>query len=297
MKGREDVTFPTLDGLILRGWLYPAAKKGPAIIMTPGFNMTKETIINDVAEYYFAAGFTVLSYDPRSIGASDGLPRNEANPIKNMEDYMDALTFLKSHKVVDPNRIAYWGYSFSGMVALCAAALDKRAKAVIASAPLTIWEFKKWKPVLSKCMKDRESRLAGNKPVNLPMLTDTGEQPAGFGENFEGEGVLNIIARAVELQPNFKPETALSSYYHIAAFQPFSLLPFVTPTPAFVVYGEQDQISPAHLQKTLIYDALSHPKQLFTVPDKAHMNLVSGQGSERILDEQIKFLKSVWTKG
>jgi len=56
-------------------------------------------------------------------------------------------------------------------------------------------------------------------------------------------------------------------------------------------------ISPAHLQKTLIYDVLSEPKQLFTVPDKAHMNLVSGQGSERILDEQIEFLKKVWTKG
>lgn len=259
--------------------------------------MTKETIISDVAEYYFAAGFTVLSYDPRSIGASDGMPRNESNPTKNMEDYMDALSFLKTHKMVDPTRIAYWGYSFSGMVALCAAALDKRAKAVIAAAPLTIWEFKKWKQVLTKCMKDRESRLAGNRAVNLPMLTDDGEQPAGFGENFEGEGVLNIIARAVELQPNFKAETALSSYYHIAAFQPFSLLPFVTPTPAMVVYGEQDQISPAHLQKTLIYDVLSEPKQLITVPDKAHMNLVSGQGSEQVLEEQINFLKRVWTKG
>lgn len=258
--------------------------------------MTKETIIGDVAEFYFAAGFTVLSYDPRSIGASDGAPRNESNPVKFMEDYMDALTFLKKHKMVDPARIAYWGYSFSGMVALCAAALDKRAKAVIAAAPLTIWEFKKWKQVLTKCMKDRESRLAGNRPVNLPMLTDTGEQPAGFGENFESEGVLGIIARAVELQPNFNPETALSSYYHIAAFQPWGLLPHVTPTPAMIVYGEQDHISPTHLQKELIYDVLSEPKRLLTVPGKAHMNLVSGHGSEYVLEEQIKFLREVWNK-
>jgi hypothetical protein len=32
----EDVEFKTIDGLILRGWLYPAASKGPAVIMTPG---------------------------------------------------------------------------------------------------------------------------------------------------------------------------------------------------------------------------------------------------------------------
>ena len=36
MKSRKGVNFPTLDGLTLRGWLFPAAQKGPAIIMTPG---------------------------------------------------------------------------------------------------------------------------------------------------------------------------------------------------------------------------------------------------------------------
>jgi hypothetical protein len=33
---REDVEFKTLDGLTLRGWLYPAAQRGPAMIMSPG---------------------------------------------------------------------------------------------------------------------------------------------------------------------------------------------------------------------------------------------------------------------
>ena len=32
----EDVEFQTLDGLTIRGWLYPAASRGPAIIITPG---------------------------------------------------------------------------------------------------------------------------------------------------------------------------------------------------------------------------------------------------------------------
>ncbi|GAM35116.1 DltD N-terminal domain protein [Talaromyces pinophilus] len=242
MKGREDISFPPLDGLTLRGWLYSASQKGLGIIMKPG------TIINDVAEYYFNSGFTVLSYDPRSIGARDGTPRNEYNPVKNMEDYMDALTFLKSHEM--------------------------RHKAVITTAPLTIWEFKKWKQVLSKCMKDRESRLAGNKPVNLPMLTENGEQPAGIGENFEGESVQDIITRSVEMQPNFISETALSSYYHIAAFQPFGLIPFVSPTPAMVTYREHDGISPILLQREMVYDVLKKPKQ----------------DSERVLDEQIAFL-------
>lgn len=33
---RLDVTFKTLDGLTLSGWLYPAAQYGPGIIVSPG---------------------------------------------------------------------------------------------------------------------------------------------------------------------------------------------------------------------------------------------------------------------
>jgi hypothetical protein len=33
---REDVEWKTLDGLTLRGWLFPAAQRGPAMIMSPG---------------------------------------------------------------------------------------------------------------------------------------------------------------------------------------------------------------------------------------------------------------------
>jgi hypothetical protein len=46
------------------------------------------------------------------------------------------------------------------MVALCAAALDKRVETMVAVSPLTIWEFTKWPKVLAKTMKDRESYLA-----------------------------------------------------------------------------------------------------------------------------------------
>lgn len=36
MPGHEDVEFKTLDGLALRGWLYPASQRGPGIVITPG---------------------------------------------------------------------------------------------------------------------------------------------------------------------------------------------------------------------------------------------------------------------
>ncbi|KAI1111783.1 alpha/beta-hydrolase [Nemania sp. NC0429] len=294
MANRENVEFRTVDGLTLRGCLYPAAQKGPGIILTPGFNFTKEMIIAEIAEYFQAAGFTALTFDPRSIGQSDGLPRNDIHPARNVEDYHDALTFMKRQPLVDPTKIVYWGYSFSGMVALVAAALDKRAKAVVAMCPLTIWEFPedKWARVLSQSMRDRESRVAGNKPIYIPMLTEAGENPAGFGAGFSVDN-FNLIAGAKEIQPNFELPTTLSSYYHIASFNPFDLIPRVSPTPAMIVTPENDQVSPAERQKTLVYGALAEPKELLVVAGKGHMDVLSGEDFERVLRAQVKYLKDV----
>ncbi|KAJ2981690.1 hypothetical protein NUW58_g6623 [Xylaria curta] len=275
MANKEDVEFKTMDGLTLRGWLFPAKQRGPAIIMTPGFNLTKDMIIFEAGQYLHAAGFTVLGYDPRCVGASDGMPRNDIQPLKNVEDYHDALTFLKVHKsdLVDQNQIAYWGYSFSAAVALCAAALDKRAKAVVAA------------------MKDRESQLAGNRGIYLPMLTETGENPAGFGTGYNKEDVLGIINRHTSIEPSFVPRNTLQTYYNMAAFRPLALMPFVNPTPVLLMTGEEDEISPPELQRKLIYDVFEGPKEFVFIPNKAHMDVMTGDGSIDTFNTQAAFLR------
>lgn len=49
----EDVEFQTLDGLMIRGWLYPAASRGPAIIITPGVSSTL-SLVRIFAEIAFS---------------------------------------------------------------------------------------------------------------------------------------------------------------------------------------------------------------------------------------------------
>lgn len=296
MANKQDVEFQTIDGLTLRGWFFPAQQRGPAIIMTPGFNLTKDMIIFEAGQFLNSAGFSVLGYDPRCVGTSDGTPRNDVQPMKNVEDYHDALTYLKVHKsdLVDPGQIAYWGYSFSGAVALCAAALDKRAKAVVAVSCLTTWEFSKWKQVLSKAMKDRESQIAGNKPMMIPMLLDNGENPAGFGTGYDKEDVLGIIHRHASIEPSFVTRTTLQTYYNMAIFRPMALMQFVTPTPALIMTGEHDEISPPELQRKLVYDAIQGPKEFVTIPDRAHMDVLTGDGSLETFSKQASFLHKVF---
>ena len=53
------------------------------------------------------AGFATLTYDPRTFGKSDGLPRHNINFDKQSEDIFDAVTYATSLTPhVDPDRIA-----------------------------------------------------------------------------------------------------------------------------------------------------------------------------------------------
>lgn len=251
--------------------------------------------VAEIAEYFQKAGFTVLTYDPRSIGQSDGTPRNEIDPAKNREDYHDALTFLKGQPHVDAGRIALWGFSFSGMVALTAAALDKRARAVVAVCPLTEFEFPahKWPHVMRRAMQDRESQLGGNAPFSIPMITEAGENPAGFGSGFDQEG-FNLVVGAKSLVTDFELPTTLQSYYKIAAFQPLGLMPFVSPTPAMIVTPENDLVSPPEKQKALVFDRLTgSSNRHLVVPNTGHMNVLSRDNFDRVLRAQVDFLSNV----
>jgi hypothetical protein len=47
MATHKDVEFKTLDDIILRGSLYPASRRGPAIILTPGVSQfTRPVSVN-----------------------------------------------------------------------------------------------------------------------------------------------------------------------------------------------------------------------------------------------------------
>ena len=203
----------------------------------------------DVADGFQRAGITALIYDPRTIGLSGGMPRNDIDPIKQVEDYSDALTFLADHPMVDRNRMAFWGVSFAGVVALCAASLDKRAKLVIAVCPLTKFEYtpEKLPKVLAKCMQDRESQLKGNPPFYLPMVTKQGENPAGFGVGIDKEKYEQIVNAGKDIAPNHVNRTTIQSYHKMLLWQPFTLWQYLDLTPVMFLTPELDQLSPPAL--------------------------------------------------
>ena len=79
---RRDIEFPS-GGSRCRGWLYvpdTSAVKQPAptIVMAHGFSAVKEMFhLSSYAERFEAAGFVVLVFDFRFLGASEGNPRGQ----------------------------------------------------------------------------------------------------------------------------------------------------------------------------------------------------------------------------
>ena len=189
--------------------------------------------VPQVAEVFQEVGINALVYDPQSSGEIDGQPRNEIDLSKQVSDYSDALSFLLARKTVDPDRIAVWGMSFSGTIALCAASLDKRARLCIAACPYLDLEPppEKVPQVLVKCMKDRESRHVGNPPTYLPMLTVTGRNPAGSHLDPTPEELKLIFTAQGRGAVNFENRSTLETYYKFLTWSPEDIMKYLPPTP------------------------------------------------------------------
>ena len=248
----------------------------------------------EVAEQFQAASITALIYDPRTLGLSDGEPRNDIDPMKQASDYSDALTFLRSIPIVDPDAIAFWGQSFAATIALCAAALDKRTKCCIAICPLLNFEFtlEKFPKVLAKTMRDRESQAAGNAPTFLPVLTENGENPAGMGLGADKEEFDYMVNAKSRGAPRHENRTTLQTYYKIVMWQPHGIIKYITPTPVLMVVPEKDMISPPEDQFAL-FDTFPQPKKLHVAPGKGHLNVLSGDDFPMLCKMQVEFVRSI----
>ena len=110
------------------------------VVMAHGFSATITMTTDRYAEVFAAHGLAVLLYDHRGFGRSGGEPRHSINPWVQARGYRDALTCAASLPGVDGQRVALWGDSFSGSVALVVAGVDDRVAAVVVQAPATGWE-------------------------------------------------------------------------------------------------------------------------------------------------------------
>jgi uncharacterized protein len=130
---REPISFES-DGNRLAAHLYrpPQAEPGevtPGIVMTGPVSSVKEQTLPHYAERFADAGYTVLAFDSRGFGESEGEPRFHYDPWQIVSDYVNAAAFLMARDEIDAERVAAIGVCMGGGYALATAARERRLAA------------------------------------------------------------------------------------------------------------------------------------------------------------------------
>jgi fermentation-respiration switch protein FrsA (DUF1100 family) len=260
---RLDVEFES-EGRTLRGWLFLPEGDGPfpGVVVTSGFAGVREGFLGHPYQEVFAeAGIGTVIYDHANCGESDGLPRQELDPILQQRGYKDAITFLCGHPSIDPNRIGIWGTSYSGGHVLGVAAVDRRVKCAVAQA-MTIsghsnllrrHTIPSYLALRQSWQDDRLARARGEAPAMSPA----------FGES--SESVIFSMGRPEEHRRNWRNEVTLRTWELYDEYEPAALIERIAPTPLLMIVGIEDTMTPAE-DALAAYNRALHPKRLITIP-------------------------------
>ncbi len=111
----EDAVFTTRDGERLSGWLVPADKSAPAIVLLHGYRGTRLQMVRR-AKWFRSLGYAVLLYDARACGESTG--DSITFGYRERADLLAAIDLLRQRGHA---RIACLGVSQGGATILYAA--------------------------------------------------------------------------------------------------------------------------------------------------------------------------------
>lgn len=267
----EQVAFRADGEIQLHASLYvPTTGKGPfpGLTMTVGYGGVKEQGALPYAEAFARAGFVVLFHDHRGFGESEGTPRQDINPWRQIEDWRRAITYLQSRDEVDSERIGLWGSSYSGGHALVLGATDSRLKAVVSQVPTISGHqqgLRRVNPTAVAALEasfadDDLGQLRGEEPRRIALVSDDGVTPASY---------TDPEAVAFYLQPIpdglWENHVTIRSTRAARSYEPGIYVDKVSPTPLLMIVGETDRVTPTDLALAA-YERALEPKELVIFP-------------------------------
>lgn len=265
----ERVEFPAEDGVVLRGLLHiPDQGPGPfaAVSMAHGFGGTIYNGLQRYAELFTRSGLMVLVHDHRGFGYSDGQPRRDIDPWRQIADWRWAISYLETHPDVDAERIGVWGSSYAGGHVLVLGASDRRIKCVVAQVPTISGVEQGRRRITSAQDEDLltqsftasdRAQYAGDGPTYTTLF---GTEPPALYRT------ADTVAFADRTYPDGYWENSVTTRSTRAArlYEPGRVIAGVSPTPLLIVVAEYDTVTPADLALGA-YEQARDPKHLVEV--------------------------------
>jgi uncharacterized protein len=280
---RRDVEFQS-GGETVRGWLYvPDGASGPVplVVMAGGWCYVKELVQPHYAERFEQEGLAVLLFDYRNFGASGGARRQHIDPVAQVEDYKNAISFAETLQEVDADRIGVWGLSYSGGHVLIVAATDPRVKCVSSQIPVVdgyrnmrrvhgTLGFRRFEAAI---LDDRRRRFRDGDEGFFPHAAP--DNVAEISSWPFPETYATFKELKAREAPAYENRSTIESAELLMSYSVWPFVPRILDTPTLVIVAERDDLTLWDLEIE-VYNALpTAKKRLVTIGDSTHMTLYS----------------------
>jgi len=289
---RHDVRFPC-GGTRCAAWLYlpQSASPSPVVVMGNGFAGTRDVGLPYFADRFARAGFAVLAFDYRHFGASGGAPRQLVDPWRQLDDWKAALTFVRGDARLDGKRVALWGTSLGGGLALVAATRDANVQAVVAQIPqidadaeaeatfpgawwLTRLLFSAWGDLAMSAFTDEPLMIAAIAPHD------------GFGMLIDDKA-YDAVDRLVPKGSTYRNEVAARSIFTFDDYNPRAMAAGLK-APVLLIASKADRFAAYSAVEAY---AKSHPNARITTIEGDHFDAYAPPQASIAAQAAITFLK------
>lgn len=279
---RESVRFRS-DGLELAGHLYRPPEAAPgertaALVMAGPMTSVKEETVPHYAAPLAGAGYTVLTFDNRNFGESEGESRQHLDTSQQVEDLKNAVSYLLTRDDVDPERLGLACVCMGGGYALAVASMDLRVKglAVVAGAYNITDTYREllgdegFAGYLETLNSARGRQYESGEIQYMPAVAgppDYAPSAMPVQEAYE----YYSRAHATEA-PNWENRLTVASMEHIVGWNILHRAHLVAPRPLLVIHGTTDVLLPPRYAQE-VFDRAGEPKQLHWIETSNHVEL------------------------
>lgn len=262
----------------------------PIVILAHGFGSFRDELTGfvDLADRLADAGISSLRLDMRGCGKNGR--RGVMHPMWDwVEDVRSAVSFAETLDGVAGDKVGVVGMSMGGGVAVIAAALDERIKAVVALAPVAdglawfrhLWTSSRgaaaWENFLERIASARRESTRKDWPI-IDVLDAMAYQPG------DRAAFLDML----KTYPAFLDRFSLSAVDSAFCVRATPLAASIAPRPLLVVHSRADMSVPVSHGEA-IHRAAGEPRRLVLIDDSPHCFWIH-EASDRVQQETVAWL-------
>ena len=240
----------------------------PALVQGPGWlGLADAKTYIPWHEGLTAAGYAVLAFDYRGFGNSEG-ERGWVKPDWQLEDILNAVTYLETRPEVHPRRLGAYGIGGTGGGnAIAAAAVDPRIRAVAVQSVVADgadWLHRmrreyEWVDYLRRVEADRRRWVVeGTGELVDPrqdLMVETPER--------------RQVGPKKDVDARMDPKFYLRSADFIMRYRPIDVVHRIAPRAVLITSVEDDVVTPED-HAVALYERAGAPKKLIRQRDTTH---------------------------